>query len=583
MKLAKEQNLLHFTIMSRLSIYQLFVRHFANFKEEQVFDGSLEENGCGKFVDINDEALARIADMGINTVWLTGMLEHATSTTFPGIDSDPTSILKGKAGSPYAIRDYFDVAPSLATTPETRHQEFAELIERTHKHGLKALIDFVPNHVARSYSSDLYPEFDFGANDQSDRFFQRDNDFYYIKDAEDLTLPNGETFPAEHGAPRVSGNNITSASPCVNDWYETAKLNYGYDFRDRASLNQLDGIPNTSTDVPAVWKKMQEVLLYWANKGIDGVRCDMAHMVPTQFWAWVIYQVRQHFPDFTFIAEAYQDDPMGCLPNWSLTDLTQAGFDAYYDQDLYHQLKAVVENTQNVESLNVVFFDADRQQHGIRYIENHDEKRVANSMNFGNHDQNLAAFASAILTGNGPVMLYNGQEVGEPAVGATGFSSDDGRSSIFDYTNLPELQKWTSGGAYDGAKLSAEQRQLRSKYIALIRASRRPEFQTGETYGLNYLNPHLTEQRVFAFLRYTPTAGYFLVVACFAENKPNRISIMLSADVLNHIGLAITPLCATSIMNGDQISQHPTEHGKTWLDIPMTESVNIVSLLHPVH
>jgi len=532
--------------MSRLSIYQLFVRHFANFKEEQVIDGSLEENGCGKFVDINDEALACIADMGINTVWFTGVLEHATSTAFQGIDSDPGSILKGKAGSPYAIRDYFDIAPSLATSPENRHQEFTELIERTHDHGLKALIDFVPNHVARSYRSDI--------------------------------LPNGDTFPALHGAPRASGNNITSASPSVNDWYETVKLNYGYDFRDRASLNELDGIPNTSSDVPVVWSKMRKILLYWAEKGVDGVRCDMAHMVPTPFWAWVIYQVRQQFPEFIFVAEAYQDDPMGCLPNWSLTDLTQAGFNAYYDQDLYHQLKAVVENTQGVESLNAVFFNTDRQKYGIRYIENHDEQRVANPMNFGSHDQNLAAFATAILTGSGSIMLYNGQEVGEPAEGATGFSNDDGRSSIFDYTALPKLQKWTNGGAYDGDKLNTEQRLLRSKYVALLRVSKRSEFQTGETFGLNYLNPHLAERRVFTFLRYIPAAGCLLVIACFAEEQPSRISIMLTANVLNHIGLATDLPCTTSIMNGDHIPKNPTEHGEIWLDVPMTESVNIISI-----
>ena len=66
--------------------------------------------------------------------------------------------VKGKAGSPHAIKDYYDADPDIATDVPGRMNEFENLVNRTHRAGLKVIIDFVPNHVARQYHSDAQPD-----------------------------------------------------------------------------------------------------------------------------------------------------------------------------------------------------------------------------------------------------------------------------------------------------------------------------------------------------------------------------------------------------------------------------------------
>ena len=122
--------------------------------------GTLEENGVGKFNDINETALKGIKELGTTHVWFTGVLEHATlsDNTKLGIPLDDADVVKGRAGSPYAIKDYYDVNPDLAVDIKNRVQEFEQLINRTHAQGMKVIIDFVPNHVARFYKSEAKPE-----------------------------------------------------------------------------------------------------------------------------------------------------------------------------------------------------------------------------------------------------------------------------------------------------------------------------------------------------------------------------------------------------------------------------------------
>ena len=152
---------------ARPVIYQLLPRLFGNTNETRKTNGTLAENGCGKFSDIDAPALGSLAGMGFTHLWLTGVLEQASGTAYPDRPADDPDILKGIAGSPYAIRDYFDVCPDYADDPAKRLDEFKALLDRCEAHGLKVLIDFVPNHVARSYGSDVRPELSFGADDDS--------------------------------------------------------------------------------------------------------------------------------------------------------------------------------------------------------------------------------------------------------------------------------------------------------------------------------------------------------------------------------------------------------------------------------
>ena len=144
----------------KIVLYQIFTRLYGNRNTTCKENGTLEENGCGKMNDLTPIALKQIRDMGVSHIWYTGIIRHATQTDYTayGIPKNHPAIVKGKAGSPYAITDYYDVDPDLALDVDMRMQEFEQLIERTHKAGMKVIIDFVPNHVARQYHSICKPE-----------------------------------------------------------------------------------------------------------------------------------------------------------------------------------------------------------------------------------------------------------------------------------------------------------------------------------------------------------------------------------------------------------------------------------------
>ena len=169
---------------NKLVIYQLLPRLFGNKVALNKPYGTIAENGCGKFNDINDRALEEIKRLGVSHVWYTGVIEHATMTSYPaaGLPADDADVVKGRAGSPYAIKDYYDVDPDLAVNVKNRLAEYEALVKRTHAHGLKVLMDFIPNHVARSYKSDAKPAgvVDLGASDDPSLTFAPNNNFYYM-------------------------------------------------------------------------------------------------------------------------------------------------------------------------------------------------------------------------------------------------------------------------------------------------------------------------------------------------------------------------------------------------------------------
>ncbi|MCD7710308.1 MAG: alpha-amylase family protein, partial [Porphyromonadaceae bacterium] len=441
----------------KIIIYQLLPRLFGNTTENCVPNGSLEENGVGKLRDITSKALREIARLGCTHIWYTGVIEHATQTDYSqyGIEVDNPHIIKGKAGSPYAIKDYYDIDPDLAVQVPDRMSEFESLIERTHQNRLKALIDFVPNHVARQYHSDVKPDgvIDLGSNDDPTQTFLPQNNFYYIPGQEfapHLPLGEGDTRYREFPA-KATGNDCFSPAPGQNDWYETVKLNYGVDY--------LNCLRKSFQPIPDTWGKMRDILLFWGGKGIDGFRCDMAEMVPVEFWNWAIPQVKKQFPNLIFIAEIYN-------PNEYRNYLYNGHFDYLYDKvglyDLLHNIiqghaatQQITSCWQSLEGINA---------HMVNFLENHDEQRIASLQSTGDPFKAYPALIVSAMMNRNPFLLYFGQELGEAAEDAEGFSGWDGRTSIFDYWSVPSLRNWYNNGRCNDKRLTSDQKSLREMY-----------------------------------------------------------------------------------------------------------------------
>ncbi len=551
----------------RPAIYQLMVRTFGNTNETRKISGTIEENGCGKFSDINHTALCELKKMGFTHVWLTGVLEQASATDYPDRPGDDPAILKGLAGSPYAIKDYFDVCPDYANDPDKRLAEFKALLERCDSMGLKVIIDFVPNHVARSYQSDVRPELSFGEGDQTDKFFDRDNHFYYLQEESagggppvKLPLPDSHElvpFMAEAEFGRVTGNNAITWSPSVYDWYETVKLNYGHDFTKARDTSHLPAHNAPASEVPRTWQTMDEILKYWQDMGVSGFRCDMAHMVPMEFWAWAVRNCRKRDSEVFFMAEAYDNDPAKVCAGNVLDKLLRVGFDAVYDDPVYDVMEGIYDDGKWANDLDVHTFTGARFHKSLRYAENHDEVRLANRDVWGGHGMQIGKPVSAVLfsMGSGPIMLYNGQEVGEPADGDAGFGGGNARTTIFDYWSMPEFCKWVNGGKYDGEKLSDEQRSLRDWYGKLIRVTQAKAFTAGCFFGLNHsnkTNPNygrldgetVSGHWLYAFLRRCSKSGNaFMVVANLHPSQSmDEVKVCIPEDARMFIGHSMDEL-----------------------------------------
>lgn len=430
-------------------IYQIIPRLFANFNETRKHNGTKAENGCGKMADINDKALKSIADLGATHVWYTGIIRHATA------ELNSPAITKGLAGSPYAITDYYDVNPDLAVDEDKRMEEFEQLVARTHAAGMDVLIDFVPNHVAREYHSTHKPKGleDLGEGDHPEWAFSPLNNFYYIPGEPltmDIDLKGYQEYPA-----KVTGNDCFSSHPSNTDWYETVKLNYGV-FYQGGGEKQFFPIPST-------WKKMADILLFWASKKIDGVRVDMAEMVPVEFFQWAIDKVKKRYPKFIFIGECYDPSRYDAY--------LKAGFDYLYDKvGMYDYLRGVTSKNWSVEGITAQWMQhsGERLNHMLYFLENHDEQRIASGFFCGDGTCAEPAMIVAATLNQCAVMVYMGQELGERGMDMEGFSGIDGRTTIFDYWGVKSIQAWANKGQYDGANLSEEQRDLRLFYRMML-------------------------------------------------------------------------------------------------------------------
>lgn len=497
----------------KIFIYQVLPRLFGNDNNTNRENGTLAENGVGKLSAFDTKALKEIKKMGFSHIWYTGLLEHASKTDYSahGVPADHPDVIKGIAGSPYAIRDYYDISPDLADNIDHRIKEFEQLVERTHKNGMKVIIDFVPNHVARQYHSDAKPKRvkDFGENDNTDVSFDPDNNFYYIPNQQlDLQFPvlQGEEAYKEFPA-KVTGNDCFTNKPTINDWYETVKLNYGVDYNNNRST--------TFTPIPDTWLKMRDILLYWTAKGVDGFRCDMAEMVPVEFWNWVIPKVKAKNKALIFIAEVYNPAQYNNYVHWGL-------FDYLYDKvDLYDTLRDVICGYKPTSDITFCWQRIDGlQDKMLNFLENHDEQRIASDFFAGDPFKAIPGMLVSATISTSPVMVYFGQELGERGMDKEGFSGLDGRTTIFDYWSVDTIRQWRNNGSYGNTGLSDSQKKLREQYIQIIKtAKEEASITSGKFFDLmyaNYENPRFDSTKQYAFLR-SEGKEFVLVIANFSS------------------------------------------------------------------
>lgn len=529
-------------------IYQLIPRLFTNNVDNPVPNGTIDRNGSGKLNDITALTLKSIKQLGVTHVWYTGVIEHAHRSDYTrwGIKLDNPYIVKGEAGSPYAITDYYDIDPDLAVDVPQRRREFRELVARTHEAGLKVVIDFVPNHVARNYHSDAAPAGvrDLGADDDNTKFFDPNNNFYYLTHQQfaprDVDLGRGSGQYVEFPA-KASGNDCFTAFPSKYDWYETVKLNYGWDPGN--GMRHFNPIPST-------WHKMVDILKYWASQGVDGFRCDMAHMVPVEFWSWAIPQVKYINPGIIFIAELYDT---AIYRDY----LLRGGFDYLYDKvNLYDTLRAIETMNHSAACLTGCWQRVDGiGDRMLNFLENHDEQRFASPQYAGDAARAEASLAVSALIATGPMMIYMGQELGEDATDAEGYSGLDGRTTIFDYWSLDTLRRWMGSGRWDTRGLSPREKSLRKMYAIILKAcNSEKSIAEGSFYDLmyvNYDNPGLDPHRQFAFLRYATGSELLLIIANFADDE-REVSVNIPAHAFEHLSIATGSYPGVELLHGDR-------------------------------
>ena len=538
--------------MDKFIIYQVFTRLYGNRNTTRKPNGTIVENGCGKMNDLTPKVLKDIAAMGISHVWFTGIIRHATQTDYSGygIPRQHPAIVKGRAGSPYAITDYYDVDPDLAINVRKRMQEFEQLVERTHEAGMKVVIDFVPNHVARQYKSICKPRHvkDLGASDEVSRGFDPQNNFYYCpgeRFAPWFDLYAGQQEPYIEEPAKATGNDHFDCAPSKTDWYETVKLNYGVDYY-AGCIGHFDPIPDT-------WKKMTDILLFWASKGIDAFRCDMAEMVPTDFWHYATEAVRARYPHILFIGEVYNPfDYRRYLKN---------GFDWLYDKvGMYDTMRAVIAHQAPTSAISQAWQQTDDiRTHMLYFLENHDEQRVASDFFAADGRKAVPALAALLLMHQNPYMLYAGEEYGEPGMDSEGFSGHDGRTTIFDYWSIDTLCRAAT------RQLTDAEVELQAMHKKLMLLARKEKAVTdGLCFDLMYVNQHL--QRQYVFLR--KAAGELLLVAANFDDSEAEINVTLPAHAFDYLSVKEKKVMAVDLLTKERESMMLRPDGQVRMLVP---------------
>lgn len=545
----------------KIVLYQVFTRLFGNTNATNKPWGTVAENGVGKFDDFNDQALSEIKAMGVTHIWYTGVPHHAVigDYTAYGISNDDPDVVKGRAGSPYAVKDYYQVNPDLAKDPAKRMEEFEALIARTHKHGMKVIIDIVPNHVARRYEGRNNPEGirDFGADDDTSVEYARNNNFYYIPGKpfevpvplEDYRPLGGEAHSLADGKfaenpAKWTGNGSRAPQPHFYDWYETVKINYGVkpdgtkdfpilpaDYAQKDYQAHLDFWKDK--DVPDSWKKFRDIAIFWTKKGVDGFRYDMAEMVPVEFWSYMNSAIKAENPDAFLLAEIYNPK--------AYRDYIRLGkMDYLYDKvELYDTLKHIMQgkgSTDHIIGIQQGLADIGGQM--LHFLENHDEQRIASPDFAGKAELGKPAMVLSATIDRGPIMLYFGQEVGEPGADNAGFGKPT-RTSIFDYMGVPHHQRWMNGGKFDGGQLSPEEKNLRDFYVRLLNFTKTSPALAGEYREIHSHNRQFTEwynDKVFSFARWSENQK-LVIVSNFSPSETYGFELQLPDDLIQTWGL----------------------------------------------
>lgn len=531
----------------KIIIYQVFTRLFGNRNQTNKKNGSITENGCGKMNDFTDDVLKDIKKLGVSHIWFTGVIRHATKTDYTkyGIPKQHSDIVKGNAGSPYAITDYYDIDPDLAENVTNRMEEWEALIKRTHTNGMKVIMDFVPNHVAREYHSINQPIHikELGEGDNVDKHFSPTNNFYYCYRQQFIPPINSshssQDSYVEYPA-RATGNDRFDHSPSINDWYETIKLNYGVDYCDAGGRSE-HFVP-----MPDTWHKMVDILLFWASKGVDAFRCDMAEMVPVAFWSYATNKVKEKYPTILFIGEVY---------NPSLyRSYIQGGFDYLYDKvGMYDCLRDIISNQLPASSITLQWQAlSDINNHMLYFLENHDEQRIASDFFCGNGHKAIPGLIVSALLQTNPLLIYAGQEFGETGMDNEGFSGLDGRTTIFDYWTVPTIYR----GYFNKGQLSVHERGLYEEYCKILHiAATEKAISEGMFFDLMYVNLHATgfdSHSQYAFLR-KHEADLFLIVVNFSSHSLDT-QVVIPAHAFDYLGLDEQKVSAIDLMSHQTMS-----------------------------
>ena len=523
--------------MEKVIIYQVFTRLYGNRNTNRVEDGTLEENGTGKMADFTGEELKRLAQMGVSHIWYTGIIRHASTTDYTayGIPRQHAAIVKGKAGSPYAITDYYDVDPDLAVNVAQRMQEFEALVARSHEAGLKVIIDFVPNHVARQYQSICKPKGvkDLGEDDNTDCGFDPVNNNFYYCPGQRFTpyfdLYHGEKEAYMEEPARATGNDHFDNAPGKNDWYETVKLNYGVDYY-AGGVGHFEPIPDT-------WKKMTDILLFWASKGIDGFRCDMAEMVPAAFWQYATTIVKQKYKHIVFVGEVYNPA--------QYRNYIASGFDWLYDKvGMYDTMRAVICHQAPASAISGAWQQTDDiRDHMLYFLENHDEQRIASDFFAADAQKGVPAMIASLLMQQNPFMLYAGEEYGEAGMDKEGFSGNDGRTTIFDYWSIDTLCR------ADDKKLTAKEKQIFDIHKRTMQIARKEKaVREGVFFDLMYVNRQLDRQ--YVFLR--KAGKELLLVAVNFDDYSVAIDVNIPAHAFDYLELKEGVYPATDLLTKEK-------------------------------
>lgn len=542
-------------------IYQVLPRLYGNESTTNSVNGSITENGAGKMSAFDSKTLAAIHSMGFTHVWFTGVIRHATQTDYSayGIPSCHPAIVKGKAGSPYAITDYYDVDPDIADTIDCRMAEFEDLVRRTHEAQMKVIIDFVPNHVARQYYSVAKPKGvkDFGADDDTRKCFDPQNNFYYCPDeafAPYIDLKAGSETAYYESPAKATGNDCFHAHPSVNDWYETVKLNYG--IPPSPPLSPQGGMKGSGHSplgeqgggclfypIPDTWNKMTDILLYWAAKGVDGFRCDMAEMVPVDFWHYATTKVREAYPEMLFIGEVYNPSLYRSYIEWG-------GFTYLYDKvGMYDTLRGVTCGYLPASDITRAWQQiGDIQDKMLYFLENHDEQRIASRFFADDGKRALPALIVATLMQGNPFMMYMGQSIGERAEASEGFSGDDGRTTIFDYWCVESLLRLRK------RRLTTDEKYLHSIYNKVLRfASKEKTVAEGKFFDLMYVNPtseQFSQERQYAFLR---LHGKKLILVCANfDDKAVGCKVIIPAHAFEYLEIEECTANGVEVFTGEK-------------------------------